>query len=166
MAELVNGATLVFAGTPLESRSLWEGDASSHGRRIVTYTRVRVDRLLDGKGQEEVWIRTLGGEVGDIGQQVAGEAVLRAGEPSLFFLHDRPDGSHFVVGMSQGQFLLEGRGDNGAVKVRAPMAGAQLVPKKGRGATSSSATARAVIIGHTLDEIAELVAAERRAHAP
>jgi hypothetical protein len=165
MSELVSGATLVVAGTPIESRSLWEGDASTYGRRIVTYTRVRVERLLDGTPRPEVWIRTLGGEVDDIGQQVAGEAVLRVAEPALLFLRDRVDGTHVVVGMSQGQYLLDARPEIATTRVRAPREGTQLVPRVGLvGAAPRSA--RGALMGHTLDEVASLIAAERRAHAP
>jgi hypothetical protein len=164
MSDLVGGASVVVAGTPLESRSLWEGDASTHGRRIVTYTRVRVDRLLDGPPQAEMWIRTLGGEVGEIGQQVAGEAVLRVSEPTLLFLRARTDGTHVVVGMGQGQYPLE-RPESGMARVRAPLESAHLVPKVGASAAPRP-SARLALVGHTLDEVAELVAAERRAHAP
>jgi hypothetical protein len=166
MPELVGDSTLVVAGTPLESRSLWEGDARTHGRRIVTYTRVRVDRLLDGPRQEEVWIRTLGGEVDDVGQQVAGEAVFRVPQPSLLFLRARADGTHVVVGMGQGQYPLDARPASGAVRVRPPLdGGAHLVPKAGASAAAHR-SARLSLVGRTLDEIAQLVADERRAHAP
>jgi hypothetical protein len=165
MSELVTGASVVIAGTPLESRSLWEGDATTHGRRIVTYTRLRVDRLLDGPPQAEVWVRTLGGEVDDIGQQVAGEAVFRAAQPSLVFLKARPDGTHVVVGMGQGQYPLDARPDSGVARVRAPLEAGHLVPKVGASAAPRP-SARLALVGHTLDEVAALVAAERRAHAP
>jgi hypothetical protein len=164
MSDLVGGSTLVVAGTPLDSRSLWEGDASTHGRRNVTYTRVRVDRLLDGKPQAEVWVRTLGGEVDDIGQQVAGEAVLRVAQPSLLFLRGRTDGTHTVVGLAQGQFPLDARPETGTARVRAQLQPDHLVPKAGAGTTARSA--HLSLVGHTLDEVAQLVAAERRAHAP
>ena len=164
MSELVGEATLVVAGTPLDSRSVWEGDASSHGRRIVTYTRVKVDRVVDGAPRGEVWIRTLGGEVGDIGQQVAGEAVLRVAQPSLLFLKERLDGTQVVVGMSQGQYLLEPQAAGGVVRVRGPLEGGHhLVPKLQ--AAPKVATARSTLIGRTLDEVVQLVATERRAHA-
>jgi hypothetical protein len=165
MSELVGGATLVVAGTPVDHRSVWEGDASSHGRRIVTYTRLKVDRVVDGAPRAEVWIRTLGGEVGDIGQQVAGEAALRVAEPCLLFLKERTDGTQVVVGMSQGQYLLESRAGGGAVRVRAPLEGGQHVVAKLQPAGPKTASARATLIGRTLDEVEQLVAAERRAHA-
>ena len=165
MSELVSGSTVVVAGTPLESRSLWEGDASTHGRRIVTYTRVRVDRLLDGPPQAEIWVRTLGGEVDDIGQQVAGEAVFRGAQPSLLFLRARTDGTHAVVGMGQGQYPLDPRPESGAARVRAPLETGHLVPKVAA-AAAPRPSARLALVGRTLDEVAQLVAAERRAHAP
>jgi hypothetical protein len=164
MSDLVGSSTLVVAGTPLDSRSLWEGDASTHGRRIVTYTRVRVDRLLDGAPQADVWVRTLGGEVDEIGQQVAGEAVLRVAEPSLLFLRGRTDGTHVVVGMSQGQYPLDARPESGTARIRSPLGASHLVPKAI--ASGGQHSARLALVGHTLDEVAQLVAAERRAHAP
>jgi hypothetical protein len=165
MSELVTGATLVVAGTPVDSRSVWENDASARGRRIVTYTRVKVDRVVDGAPRAEVWIRTLGGEVGDIGQQVAGEAVLRPAQPSLFFLRDRTDGTQVVVGMGQGQYLLESRGDVGTVRVRGPVEGAQHLVPQAQALAAKPATARLSLVGKTLDEVVQLVAAERRTHA-
>ncbi|HMI88565.1 MAG TPA: hypothetical protein VK550_31005 [Polyangiaceae bacterium] len=165
MPDLVGNSTLVVAGTPLDRRSLWEGDASTYGRRIVTYTRVRVDRLIDGPAQSEVWVRTLGGEVDDIGQQVAGEAALRIAEPSLLFLRARNDGTHVVVGMSQGQYLLDDRPESGTVRVRTPLEGSHLVVKA-VASPSAQRFARLALVGRTLDEVAQLVAAERRAHAP
>jgi hypothetical protein len=164
MSELVTGATLVVAGTPVDSRSVWEDDASSRGRRIVTYTRVKVDRMVDGAPRSEVWIRTLGGEVGDIGQQVAGEAVLRTAQPSLLFLRERTDGTQVVVGMSQGQYLLESRGDVGTVRVRGPIQGGQHLVAQAQPSVAKPATARLSLVGKTLDEVGQLVAAERRAH--
>jgi hypothetical protein len=163
MSDLVGGATLVLAGTPLDSRSVWEIDA--HGRRIVTYTRVLVDRMLDGTPRAEVWVRTLGGEVDDIAQQVAGEAVLRVAQPSLLFLRGRADGTLAVVGMEQGQYPLDARPQSGTARVRAPLQTGHLVPRAlPSGARQPSA--RHALVGHTLDEIAQLIAAERRAHAP
>ena len=161
MSDLVTGATLVIAGTPVESRSVWEVD--KHGRRIVTYTRVRVERMLDGAPRAEVWVRTLGGEVDEIGQQVAGEAVLRVAQPSLLFLKGRDDGTQAVVGMEQGQYPLDARPEAGTARVRGPLQSGHLVPRAVGGRQPS---ARLALVGHTLDEIAQLIAAERRAHAP
>ncbi|MEA2696118.1 MAG: hypothetical protein QOI66_389, partial [Myxococcales bacterium] len=77
--ELCQRATVVVAATPLESKVVWEDSAGGRGRRIVTYTRARIDRVVDGVAPNQLWIRTLGGSIGDIGQHVDGEAILTPG---------------------------------------------------------------------------------------
>jgi hypothetical protein len=165
VAELVSKSTLVVAGTPLDGTSVWEDSEGGRGRRIVTYTRLRVDRVIDGRAPSEVWIRTLGGHVGDIGQHVDGEAVLAPAQASLLFLHGLSDGTHAVVGMAQGQYPLEVHPDGAPVKLLAPQALGRLLEKLG-GPTSDHPPARLVLPGRTLEDAAKLIAAERRAHAP
>src|SRR4029077_4401592 len=68
--ELVRDASAVATVTPLEQRSVWENG------RIYSYSRVNVDALLVGAMPREVWIRTMGGVVGTIGQIVDGEPTF------------------------------------------------------------------------------------------
>jgi hypothetical protein len=169
VAELVSKSTLVVAGTPLDSRSLWEDSEGGRGRRIVTYTRVRIDRLIDGKTSGEVWVRTLGGTVDDIGQRVEGEAVLPAETPSLLFLRVLPDGAHAVVGMAQGNYPLETPADGAPPRLMAPRGMGRLVGKAqplSQLQSPSNLPARLVLAGQTLDVAERLVLAERRLHAP
>jgi hypothetical protein len=85
--------------TPLEQRGTWEGG------RIYTYTRVRAETAIAGALPTELWIRTMGGIVGDIGQIVEGEAALAIGQQSLVFVHARAGESSFeVTARAQGQF--------------------------------------------------------------
>jgi hypothetical protein len=168
VAELVSKSTLVVAGTPLDSRSLWEDSEGGRGRRIVTYTRVRVDRLIDGNVSGEVWVRTLGGQVDEIGQHVDGEAVLPAEKPSLLFLRSRADGTHAVVGMAQGNYPLERPADGAPPRLMAPRGIGRLIGKLQAPQPLSQADlpARLVLAGQTLDAAERLVQAERRLHAP
>jgi hypothetical protein len=168
VAELVSKSTLVVAGTPLDSRSLWEDSEGGRGRRIVTYTRVRIDRLIDGKASGEVWVRTLGGSVDDIGQHVDGEAVLPPETPSLLFLRALPDGTHAVVGMAQGNYPLERPADGASPRLMAPRGIGRLIGKAQQPQPLSQADlpARLVLAGQTLDAAERLVLAERRLHAP
>jgi hypothetical protein len=80
--KLLQTSTEAVIATPVDSRSAWEGG------RIYTYSHVHVDRAIAGTlpAGGEAWIRTMGGIVGDIGQQVEGEAELVSGQPSLLFL--------------------------------------------------------------------------------
>ena len=101
---LVRDTTSVGIATPIEQHAVWEGP------RIVTYTRVHMESAVAGelKTNADTWVVTLGGIVGDVGQVVDGEAVLRIGVPSLLFL--RPDrtsaGVHIVTARAQGQFPI------------------------------------------------------------
>lgn len=102
---LVDGSPWSVVATPLERKSAWE-QVEGH-RKIVTYTKVRIERRIYGTELgETIWIRHLGGAVGRIGQQVAGEAVLPLNEPSLLFLQRLRDGRYTVSGAAQGHFRL------------------------------------------------------------
>src|SRR5262249_20700473 len=81
--ELVGASSYVVVGTGVERYSQWEELAG--GRRIVTYTRVQIERPVVGNPGSEIWVRTLGGAVGKIGQSVSGEAQIAIGKKALFF---------------------------------------------------------------------------------
>jgi hypothetical protein len=96
---LVEESAQVIVGTPTSASSVWEDG------RIVTYTKVHVDRVVAGSAATDVWVKTLGGAVDHIGQQVEGEAVLIVGHQSVLFL--RPfQGSTVVTARGQGQFSI------------------------------------------------------------
>src|SRR5512135_1138716 len=96
---LVQESNAACVVTPVEAKSVWESG------RIYTYTRVRVERTFGGSVAvgSEVWVQTMGGSVGDIGQLVDGEAVLNPGKTSLLFLKTAPTG-YVVTARGQGQF--------------------------------------------------------------
>jgi hypothetical protein len=77
-------------------------------KRIVTYTRLTVEEALDGRNpaDSEVMVRTLGGQVGPLGQVVHGEAELRREQVCVVFLKDRRDGTFRVTGLAQGHYPL------------------------------------------------------------
>src|SRR5580698_3412426 len=71
---LVQRSSDVAFVTPITQTAVWEAG------RLVTYTDLHVDTSVAGAGlADEVWVRTLGGAVGRIGQSVAGEAVFTVG---------------------------------------------------------------------------------------
>lgn len=167
VAELVSKSNLVVAGTPLDARSLWEDDQGGRGRRIVTYTHLRIDRVIDGQVTGELWVRTLGGEVGDVGQHVDGEAVLTTSKPALLFLRALADGTHAVVGMAQGHYPLDTPSDGTPIRLLPPRDVGRLVGKvTPTPLAQGQLPARLVLSGQTLDAAAKLVWAERRVHAP
>jgi hypothetical protein len=101
---LVDRAQIVVVARAVESTSLWEDS------RIVTYTRVAVEETVAGSTKLPVlWVRTLGGEVGDLGQHVDGEATFEVGKSSLLFLEAAFAGTFAVSARAQGQFFFENR---------------------------------------------------------
>ena len=65
-----------------------------------------IESPVVGQAQGEVWVRTLGGTVGKIGQHVAGEAQFTLNQKALVFLA-RPGEKFVVTGMAQGHFPID-----------------------------------------------------------
>src|SRR4051812_8776884 len=81
LEELIARSAFVVQSTALDGYSVWENLGGQ--KRIVTYSRMRVDDHVAGAVPKdpELMIRTLGGRVGEIGQIVHGEAMLKLEEP-------------------------------------------------------------------------------------
>jgi hypothetical protein len=104
LEQLVTGSAAVVVATAAEQRSQWEDLGGA--RRIVTYTHLTIDRTVAGEPGKEVWVRTLGGAVGKIGQLVPGGARIAIGSQALLFLAKARDGALEVTGMAQGHYPL------------------------------------------------------------
>lgn len=129
LKELVKQSPRVMLATAVERNSRWEEIAGS--RRIVTYTRMAVLEDVVGDGEGEVWVRTLGGEVGRVGQVVSGEATLAVGEKCLVFLTRSSDGVWLVTGMGQGHYPVRAATDSEPERLTfSPSVGAILPRKK------------------------------------
>ncbi|MCU0692146.1 MAG: hypothetical protein MUF54_12170 [Polyangiaceae bacterium] len=157
LPSLAKRATSIVVGTPTESRSLWE-ENEGEGRRIVTYHRVRVASVVAGSTQQEVWVRTLGGRVGEIGQRVEGTAVLRANKPVLLFLLQRRNGTHAVLEMAQGAYPVE-RTDTGEERIAPPVAAGLLLRRR------TGTSARALLAGQRLSDAIAMIVAARSSDA-
>jgi hypothetical protein len=158
---LVERAEAAMTVTPIDSNSVWEG------KRIVTYTRLRVERSIAGQGASEVVVKTLGGSVGDLGQSVSGEPHFVANESSIVFLR-KVDQAYMVVERAQGQYPLAfEKAKNRMMTKRAPDLGAlvpvkpeaTVVPAKGTGALLPSryagSLAHDVLINRPADDVAQ-----------
>jgi hypothetical protein len=106
LPELIQRSRTVVRGTPLDANCVWEtvGDQ----RRIVTYTRIRFEEGVTGESVKdpELMVRTLGGQVGEIGQVVHGEATLKLEEACVLFVARSKDGIDRVTAMAQGHYPL------------------------------------------------------------
>jgi hypothetical protein len=106
LKELVQQSQSVVVATPLGGTCSWERVGGS--RRIVTYTRIRVDQLVRGEDPDsaEMVVRTLGGSVGKIGQLVEGQAELRAGQSTLLFTLALERDLYGVTALAQGEYRV------------------------------------------------------------
>lgn len=152
--ELVAGSTFVVVGTAGERKSQWEDLPT--GRRIVTYTKVKIDKTITGSPGSEVVVRTLGGSVGDLGQAVSGEAQLATGSKAVLFLLKRGDVT-VVTGMAQGHFPVV-NDDKGVARLQAsPDVGKQIRTP------GPVIAARDVLVGQTVETAAATIAKARKA---
>lgn len=153
VGELVTASSIVAIATAIEHNSAWED--LEGGRRIVTYTRLRVERAITGECGGELWVRTLGGSVGKIGQVVSGEARLALGSTSVVFLTEH-GGSLVVTGMAQGHYPLVTSDSASPVLASSPDAGV-LLPRRG-----PTISARDELVGASLDRaIAAVLRAQK-----
>jgi hypothetical protein len=154
LEDLVDRSTYVVVGTAGEHRSVWEDLPA--GKRIVTYTKIAVERAVTGAPAGDLWVRTLGGVVDKIGQAVPGEAQLPAGSRALLFLAQV--GSAVVVtAMSQGHYPIVPDARGVARLVQSPDRGMLI----GRPGPVIAAHER--LVGATVDEAASLVTQIRKA---
>jgi hypothetical protein len=152
--ELVAGSTYVVVATAGERRSVWEDLPS--GKRIVTYTKLSVERPVVGAPGAEIWVRTLGGVVGKIGQAVPGEAQIASGSRGLFFLA-QANGVVVVTAMGQGHYPIVSD-DKGVARVSPPPDPGLLVRKPG-----PTISAHEQIVGGTLEAAVTLVQQAKKA---
>jgi hypothetical protein len=152
--ELVTASTQIVVATAVDRYSVWEDMPS--GRRIVTYTRLSVSQVVTGGASQEVWVRTLGGAVGKIGQSVAGEAQIATGSRALFFLV-KSGPALVVTGMAQGHFPIV-VDDKGAPRLKASPDPGTLIPRRG-----PTISAHERLVGKKLDDALTVILESKKA---
>ncbi|MBI4820563.1 MAG: hypothetical protein HY791_30125 [Deltaproteobacteria bacterium] len=84
-----------------------EADWDARHSRIYTHTRLEVLDTIHARASlpKELLVRTLGGEVGEVGMKVAGTPIFADGEEVVVFLRADPEVAteYQVIGMAQGK---------------------------------------------------------------
>lgn len=115
--QMTHDAERVVRGRVLSSRAAWD----QQRKRIYTTTEVEVLEQLQGSRDvpRTVSIRTLGGEVGEVGMRVSGTETFTPGEEIIVFLRRDPltTSAFQVVGMSQGKYRIERDADGTAMAI-------------------------------------------------
>jgi hypothetical protein len=106
LEELLAHSDHALTATPLDAHADWVVIGGK--RRIVTDVRVRVDETLARREpeQSELFVRVLGGSVGELGQLVEGEVRLAQGEPCVLLLTAVSPTLTYVTGRTQGHYPL------------------------------------------------------------
>jgi predicted outer membrane lipoprotein len=106
---------VIVRGQVVRSVAGWD----EQQRRIWTWTELVVTEPIKGRPGTSVLVKQPGGEVGGIGQAVAGAATFRMGEDCVLFLEPSPDEtqSYRVSGLASGKVaLIENQGVFRAVR--------------------------------------------------
>ncbi|MEQ8280046.1 MAG: hypothetical protein RMA76_01950 [Deltaproteobacteria bacterium] len=104
--DLTARSAMVMRGRVLAQQASWDDNQ----RKIYTFTEIEVLSTVhtQNAAPERVFVRSMGGEVGDVGMRVAGTPKFSVGEEVFLFLRvDPKNAEQFqVVGMSQGKFTV------------------------------------------------------------
>jgi len=129
---MTQASALVVRAKVVKSAAEW-GRSKKH---IFTFTDLKVLEVLRGKSEigKTIRVRTLGGEVGEVGMAVAGTPKFqRDGEVVLFVRVDPYDSTNFqIVGMSQGKFEVR-KNQSGAMIVVPNVSGLEFARRDVRG---------------------------------
>jgi hypothetical protein len=129
LEELTAEADRIVLGRVLFSESFQRRDG-----QIWTWHRIEVEREIRGNApdEDEVIVETLGGQIGEIGMRVEGEASFQVGERVLVFVHGGGPYTAFrTVGMGQG--VMRVRREKGVETVRQSREGLMLVRRDAEG---------------------------------
>lgn len=109
LAQLTRQSDVVVVGQVTRVGSRFTSDR----QRIVTDTEIAVSQAVKGEVQKTIVVMQPGGEVGDLGQKVAGVALFTPGEEVVVFLERRGE-RYFVVGLGQGKYKVQRSSDGKA----------------------------------------------------
>jgi hypothetical protein len=129
LEELAVEADRIVLGRVLLSESFLRRDG-----QIWTWHRIAVERGIGGSApaDDEVIVETMGGQIGEIGMRVEGEASFAVGERVLVFVHGGgPYKAFRTVGMGQGVMRI--RTEHGVDTVRQSREGLLLVRRDADG---------------------------------
>jgi hypothetical protein len=100
--EKVDQAASIIVGRIVSQESSW--DASR--QRILTYSKIAVEKTLKGSPAQEVTIVTPGGVVGDIAQDYVGVPRFHTGDDNVVFVRETRAGPT-VLFFDQGAYRVE-----------------------------------------------------------
>jgi hypothetical protein len=115
--QLVARAETIFKGTATQQYCTWKGEGEA--RRIVTLVTFRVEETYKGQDVSTLEIELLGGTVGDERLEIGGMPKFSIGDTYVLFVVNNGRQICPLVGVFQGQFLVENDQGNGTERILA-----------------------------------------------
>ncbi len=105
LEELTDAAPTIVRGTVGQVSAQWD---KAEGK-IWTYAEIELTDPLKGSAKSTLIVKQPGGEIGGIGQYVAGTAKFRTGQDALFFLEPAVDekATFLVTALAAGKIDFE-----------------------------------------------------------
>ena len=144
--QLVRQAELIFQGTVIDVRSVWEGEGAQ--RHIESYVTFQVEDGIKGSVTGTYTIQMLGGTVGDETFVISDAPKFQVGDRDVLFVEN--NGQQFVplVGIMFGQFRVQHDEQTGRdIVVGSEGATIGDVTKLGRAPEESVGPAQALSVG-------------------
>lgn len=103
--DLVAQSDVIVVARAVQRESTWEN------ARIITVTRLQTHECWVGWVGHDFRIKTLGGAIGNIGQNAEGQPSLPIGHTFVLYLRRGADGTYCPTGLEQGvlEILDEGK---------------------------------------------------------
>ena len=135
--EKVEQAASIVVGRVVSQQSSW--DASR--QRILTYSKIAVEKTLKGSPAQEITIVTPGGTVGDIAQDYVGVPRFQTGDENVVFVRQTGAGPT-VLFFDQGAYRVEK--DSGGERIVKPLVSSAVLVDVQRGVAAAPESSRSL----------------------
>jgi hypothetical protein len=126
MDEMIAKSTSIVRGSVSDTWTTFTG------RDIYTHYKIDVLERFKGASQKSVEVTVPGGTYGSYHQTPSGSPLLNKGDQYLFFLWTSQGGVTWIMGMTQGLFLLDASQASDPVVTRSASRELMLDPSTGR----------------------------------
>ncbi|MDP9192179.1 MAG: hypothetical protein M3P06_10815 [Acidobacteriota bacterium] len=135
--EKVERAASIIVGRIVSQESRWDANR----QRILTYSKIAVEKTLKGSPARELTIVTPGGTVGDIAQDYVGVPRFHTGDENVVFVRETGAGPT-VLFFDQGAYRVEK--NNAGERMVVPLVSSAVLVDQKRGAAAAPESSRSL----------------------
>ncbi len=135
--EKVDRAASIIVGRVVSQESSWDANR----QRILTYSKIAVEKTLKGSPAREITIVTPGGTVGDIAQDYVGVPRFHTGDENVVFVRETRAGPT-VLFFDQGAYRVEK--NSGGERIVTPLVSSAVLVDVQRGVATTPESPRSL----------------------